>query len=57
MRMKKILVVLSLFFACLIITSSADAQGRGGMNWTNDGNGYYQTQGGELVMVTLPKSE
>lgn len=57
MRMKKILVVLSLFFACMATASRSDAQGRGGMNWTSDGNGYYQTQGGEIVMVTLPKSE
>ncbi len=35
----------------------AKAQGRGGINWTKDGSGYYQNAGGEIVMITLPKSD
>lgn len=55
---------LNKLFACtlLVITSAfisvqTSAQGRGGMNWTSDGNGYYQTSGGEIVSITLPKNE
>ncbi|RZL02594.1 MAG: S9 family peptidase, partial [Pedobacter sp.] len=33
------------------------AQGRGGVNWTKDGNGYYTSSNGEIQSVTLPKSE
>lgn len=38
-------------------TSTANAQARGGINWTKDGNSYYQNSGGEIVTVTLPKNE
>jgi len=31
--------------------------GQRGINWTKDGNAYYQQTGGEIVTVTLPKSE
>lgn len=34
-----------------------NAQGRGGVNWTKDGNGYYQNVGGEIISITLPKNE
>jgi dipeptidyl-peptidase-4 len=27
------------------------------INWTTDGNGYYQNVGGEIIAVTLPKNE
>lgn len=43
--------------AALLGNYQAKAQGRGGINWTKDGSGYYQNSGGEIVMITLPKSE
>lgn len=45
------IVIVSLF------NNNIKAQGRSGINWTKDGSGYYQTSGGEIIMVTLPKSE
>lgn len=49
-----------LFIAIAIVsvmgTSVAKAQ-RGGINWTKDGNSYYQNAGGEIVTITLPKNE
>jgi dipeptidyl-peptidase-4 len=43
----------------LMLTSSikSSAQGRGAINWTKDGNSYYQSTGGEIVTITLPKNE
>lgn len=40
----------------IMAASSAKAQ-RGGVNWTKDGNAYYQNTGGEIVTITLPKNE
>lgn len=40
----------------LLCTSIVKAQ-RGGINWTKDGNSYYQSTGGEIVTITLPKNE
>lgn len=40
----------------ILAVSSAKAQ-RGGINWTKDGNGYYQNTGGEIVTITLPKND
>jgi dipeptidyl-peptidase-4 len=40
----------------IMVTNIAKAQ-RGGINWTKDGNSYYQNTGGEIVTITLPKNE
>jgi dipeptidyl-peptidase-4 len=49
-----------LFTAIIVIafigSSTVKAQ-RGGINWTKDGNSYYQNTGGEIVTVTLPKND
>lgn len=49
-----------LFTAIAIVSilgsNIAKAQ-RGGINWTKDGNSYYQNTGGEIVTITLPKNE
>ncbi len=49
-----------LFIAFIVVAmignSTVKAQ-RGGINWTKDGNSYYQNTGGEIVTITLPKNE
>ncbi len=40
----------------ILISSNVLAQSRS-INWTKDGNGYYEVQGGNIVLVTLPKME
>ncbi|WP_158798071.1 S9 family peptidase [Pedobacter sp. L105] len=49
----KVTAVLLISFFC----TSAEAQGKRGINWTKDGNGYYQNSNGEITIVTLPKNE
>ena len=48
------LVLVLLFSSFCAITS---AQPKDGINWTKDGNGYYEISNGEIVLVTLPKKE
>jgi dipeptidyl-peptidase-4 len=45
--------------ACLVLLGigNVNAQGRGGINWTKDGNSYYQNVGGEILTITLPKND
>ncbi|RZJ81943.1 MAG: S9 family peptidase [Flavobacterium sp.] len=45
-----------ILFVSFLATSITKAQ-RGGINWTKDGNSYYQSTGGEIVTITLPKNE
>lgn len=40
----------------VLISFTALAQSRG-INWTKDGNGFYEIQNGGLVLVSLPKME
>jgi dipeptidyl-peptidase-4 len=40
----------------VLISCTALAQSRG-INWTKDGNGYYEIQNGGIVLVSLPKLE
>ena len=40
----------------VLISCTALAQSRG-INWTKDGNGYYEIQNGGIVLVSLPKME
>ncbi|MES2418661.1 MAG: S9 family peptidase [Bacteroidota bacterium] len=51
MKLIKLLIVIF----CFTISNSY-AQ-RGGVNWTKDGNAYYQNVDGEIITVTLPKNE
>ncbi|MDQ7947902.1 MAG: S9 family peptidase [Pedobacter sp.] len=55
MKITNLLIAL----AALIILGSGNvkAQGRGAINWTKDGNSYYQNSGGEIITITLPKNE
>jgi len=55
--MKPIKLLLAILFLGLWCNNEIKAQGRGGINWTKDGNGYYQNSGGEIISVTLPKNE
>ncbi|MBP8066991.1 MAG: DPP IV N-terminal domain-containing protein [Pedobacter sp.] len=41
--------------ALLLFVSTSYAQR--GVNWTKEGNAYYQNVGGEIITVTLPKNE
>ncbi len=55
MKITNLFIALASF--ALLGTSTANAQARGDVNWTKDGNSYYQNSGGEIVTVTLPKNE
>ncbi len=55
MKITKYLMAIAV--VALLGSHQAKAQGRGGVNWTKDGSGYYQNVGGEIVMITLPKSD
>lgn len=54
--MKKNKLFIALLFIAFIGINLAKAQ-RGGINWTKDGNSYYQSAAGEIVTITLPKNE
>ena len=41
-------------FIFVIIFSSLNAQPPGGFKWTRDGNGYFTTEGGEIIKNELP---
>lgn len=53
MYLKNLLSQLLLF---VFVSFTALAQSRG-INWTKDGNGYYEIQNGGIVLVSLPKME
>lgn len=54
--MKITKLIMPILFVSFLATSITKAQ-RGGINWTKDGNSYYQSSGGEIVTITLPKNE
>lgn len=54
MKITKLFIAYTL--ASFLGIGFAKAQ-RGGINWTKDGNSYYQNTGGEIVTITLPKNE
>lgn len=54
--MKNTKLFIALLFIAFIGINLAKAQ-RGSINWTKDGNSYYQSTGGEIVTITLPKNE
>ncbi|MCX2574262.1 S9 family peptidase [Pedobacter sandarakinus] len=47
---------IKLSFACIVSFLAINAKAQN-VNWAEDGNGYYQVASGEVVLVTLPKSE
>jgi dipeptidyl-peptidase-4 len=49
----RLAIVLSISFFCV----TTYAQRKAGVNWSKDGNGYYQISNGEILLVTLPKNE
>jgi len=55
MKITKLVIAIAL--SSLFSTITVKAQRGGGINWTKDGNSYYQNTGGEIVTVTLPKNE
>ncbi|MBB6502119.1 S9 family peptidase [Pedobacter cryoconitis] len=59
--MKRKLIILKLTFVLLITSfcaATAFAQpNKEGINWTKDGNGYYQISDGGIAIITLPKNE
>jgi len=57
MNQKPIILRRLLVFAISFFCVTTYAQNRSGVNWTKDGNGYYQISGGEIYLVTLPKNE
>ncbi|MNK33187.1 Prolyl tripeptidyl peptidase precursor [compost metagenome] len=54
MKITKLFIALAV--VSLLGSNVAKAQ-RGGINWTKDGNSYYQNMGGEIVTITLPRNE
>lgn len=48
--------LLSQLLLLVFVSFTALAQSRG-INWTKDGNGYYEIQNGGIVLVSLPKME
>ena len=54
MKLTKLFIA---FIALAYIGNNSVKAQRGGINWTKDGNSYYQNTGGEIVTITLPKNE
>ena len=54
--MKLTKLIIAIAFVSFLGAKNVKAQ-RGGINWTKDGNSYYQNTGGEIVTITLPKNE
>jgi dipeptidyl-peptidase-4 len=50
-------VFLNLAFTVVILFLYVDGYAQDGVNWTKDGNAYYQIYNGEIYTITLPKSE
>jgi len=57
MNQNPIMLRLTLVFFISLFCATTYAQNNGGVNWTKDGNGYYQISNGEVYLVTLPKSD
>lgn len=54
MKSNKFIIIITFLLFAFGTTSYAQ---RGGVNWTKEGNAYYQNVGGEIITVTLPKNE
>jgi len=57
MNQKLTILKLTLVLVTGFFCASSFAQGKDGVNWTKDGNGYYENADGEIVSVTLPKRD
>lgn len=57
MKPNNLLFKLTIVFLLYSFPSVSSAQGKDGVNWTADGNGYYLTEYGDISMITLPKNE
>jgi len=53
----KITKLFTAFVVVALLGANIAKAQRGGINWTKDGNSYYQNIGGEIVTITLPKNE
>lgn len=54
--MKITKLFIAVVFVVLFSNYKANAQ-RGGINWTKEGNSYYQNLDGEIVTIALPRNE
>ena len=57
MNQKLTIVKLTLVLVTSFFCASSFAQGKDGVNWTKDGNGYYENADGEIIAITLPKRD
>ena len=57
MKPKNILLKLTIVVVISSFFTAAYAQNKNGINWTKDGNGYYQIANGEISLITLPKHD
>jgi dipeptidyl-peptidase-4 len=57
MNQKQIIVRLAIVLSINFFCVTTYAQRNTGVNWSKDGNGYYQISNGEILLVTLPKNE
>ncbi len=57
MKPKNILLKLTIVVVISSFFTAAYAQNKNGINWTKDGNGYYQIANGEISLITLPRHE
>ncbi len=58
MNLKNIVFKLTLISIIVLSYAYTYAQGKDGINWTKDGNAYYEvTPDGQIISVTLPKNE
>jgi dipeptidyl-peptidase-4 len=57
MKLGKIFFKLTLVVLISSFCAATYAQNRNSINWTKDGNGYYQILNGEIVLFTLPANE
>ncbi|MBY0244615.1 MAG: S9 family peptidase [Sphingobacteriaceae bacterium] len=55
--MKKINLIHLVSFIVLCVCSLNLQAQKGGINWTKDGNSYYQSKDNEIVSITLPKND
>src|ERR1700704_7071385 len=46
-----------LFIIVILFVSPVIILAQGGIKWTSDGNGFYRTEGGEIVRYSLPQQE
>jgi len=57
MNRNLIILRLTVVLFVSLFCAATQAQNKNGVNWTKDGNGYYQISDGEIYLVSLPKNE